>query len=300
MKDIVDVCIITYCSARYVQQTLDSIYAQTYPYIRLIISDDCSKDNTIEICRQWLASHKGRFIHSEIIETPQNQGTVFNCQRAFNRVEALYYMMIAGDDYLAPTHIEKCMAKYQEMSDAGFVYTSSNLVLESQGEIIQEDVSKFREGNIFEDLLLLNFWPKSGSFLFRTEAMKSIGGYNTAIWVEDYDYALRIAKRYPIGWVKEFLMFYRLHNANAGGDSIRLLTALMDTLSQYSSHPRYKEAYVRLEKRLIAAAKNENPNYLLRVAISTFSGRYLNAYVRAKMHQLKIYAKTIYHNYQPE
>lgn len=298
MKEIVDVCVITYCSAKYVLQTLDSIYAQTYPNIRLIISDDCSKDNTVEICQQWLVDHGERFIDTTILETPYNQGIVFNCKRAFAKVESSYYMMIAGDDYLDSTHIEKCMAKYQEMPDAGFIYTSSNLVLELEGKIIQEDVSKFREGNIFEDLLLLNFWPKSGSFLFRTEVMKSIGGYNTAIWVEDYDYALRIAKRYPIGWVKEFLMFYRLHDANAGRDSIRLLTALMDTLSQYSSHPSYGEAYARLEKRLIAAAKNENPNYLLRVAVTTFNGRYLKAYVQAKIHQLKKYAKTIYHYHQ--
>lgn len=297
MSKAVDVFVITYCSAKYVLQTLDSIYAQTYPNIRLIISDDCSTDNTVEICQQWLVAHGERFSDTTILETPYNQGTVFNCKRAFERVESEYYMMIAGDDYLAPTHIEKCMAKYTEMPNVGFVYTSSNLVLELEGKIIPEDVSKFREGNIFEDLLLLNFWPKSGSFLFRTEVMKSVGGYNTSIWVEDYDYALRIAKQYAIGWVQEFLMYYRLHDSNAGGDSIRLLTALMETLSQYQSHPRYEEAYTRLENRLIATAKKEAPLYLLRMALKKRSAKYLKAYIQALAYTLKQYVRIVYHNY---
>lgn len=287
MKEVVDVCVITYCSAKYVLQTLESIYAQTYPDIRLILSDDCSKDNTVEVCRQWVSTHKDRFLYTEILEVPKNQGTVFNCKRAFERVASLYYMMIAGDDYLAPMHIEKCMAKYDDMPNAGFIYTSSNLVLEREGRIIPEDISKFREGDIFEDLFLLNFWPKSGSFLFRTEAMKNVGGYNTAIWVEDYDYALRIANKYPIGWAQDFLMFYRLHDTNAGGDSIRLLTALQKTLLPYQTHPKYKEAYSRLEDRLIAIAKKENPNFLLHRALEKHSVRYLKAYVRAIAHKTK-------------
>lgn len=300
MSKAVDVFVITYCSAKYVLQTLDSIYAQTYPNIRLIISDDCSKDNTVEICQQWLVAHGERFSDTTILETPYNQGTVFNCKRAFERVESEYYMMIAGDDYLAPTHIEKCMAKYTEMPNVGFVYTSSNLVLELEGKIIPEDVSKFREGNIFDDLFLLNFWPKSGGFLFRTEIMKKVGGYNTSIWVEDFDYALRIAKDYPIGWVKEYLMFYRLHSSNIGGDSIRLLTALMDTLVQYQSYPLYPEAYARLESRLIAVAQTENPWYLLHKAIAKNSNRYLMAFIQAIIHKQKQYAKNIYHKYQSE
>ena len=297
MNEIVDVVVITYCSAKYVLQTLDSIYAQTYQKLGLIVSDDCSADKTVEICRQWLCSHKERFVHSEIIETSRNQGTVFNCQRAFEKVKTEYYVMIAGDDYLDSTHIEKCVAKYTAMPNLGLVYTSSNLVLEKEQKIIHEDVSKFREGYIFDDLFLLNFWPKSGGFLFRTEIMKKVGGYNTSIWVEDFDYALRIAKQYAIGWVQEFLMYYRLHDSNAGGDSIRLLTALMETLSQYQSHPRYEEAYTRLENRLIATAKKEAPLYLLRMALKKRSAKYLKAYIQALVYTLKQYVRIVYHNY---
>lgn len=298
MNETIDVVVITYCSAKYVLQTLESIYAQTYTAIRLIVSDDCSKDNTVSLCRDWIEEHKERFVATEIIESPQNQGAVFNCQRAFSRITAAYYAMTAGDDYWAPTYLEKCMRKYQDMPEAGFVFVSSNIVYQQQGRIEKEDISAFREGDIFEDLMLLNFWPKSGGFLFRTEAMRSVGGYNTSIWVEDFDYALRIAKLYPIGWVRDYEMYYRLHDANAGGDSIRLLTALEETLLPYISHPKYAEAMQRLEKRLITVAKKENPSFLLHRALKKHAVVYVKAYFRAIAHNLKSNVYAICHNHQ--
>lgn len=287
MNATIDIVIITYNSAKYVTDTLDSIYKQTYPSIRLLVSDDCSKDNTIAICKNWISHHKERFIDTVILEATQNQGTVFNCQKAFTYVQSAYYVIIAGDDYFAPNYVEKCLAKYDEIPNAGFVFTSSNLVYEIDGRIEKEDISKFREGDIFEDLLLLNFWPKSGSFMLRMEAMRNVGGYNTDIWVEDFDYALRLSQKYPIGWVPDYLMNYRLHDSNAGGESIRLLSALLTTITSYSAHPKYVEAKKRLETRLISVAKQENPTFLLRMAIQKRNRIYFDAYLHTLGHKIK-------------
>lgn len=53
--DIVSVCIITYNSSKYIEETLESVRRQTYPAIELIISDDASSDDTVYICEQWIA-----------------------------------------------------------------------------------------------------------------------------------------------------------------------------------------------------------------------------------------------------
>lgn len=55
---LVSVIVITYNSAKYVLETLESIRVQSYQNIELIISDDCSKDNTIDICRNWIGKMK--------------------------------------------------------------------------------------------------------------------------------------------------------------------------------------------------------------------------------------------------
>ena len=51
---LVSVVVITYNSEKYILETLESIKTQSYKNLELIISDDCSKDDTVMICRDWL------------------------------------------------------------------------------------------------------------------------------------------------------------------------------------------------------------------------------------------------------
>ena len=65
---LVSVIVITYNSSKFVLETLESIYNQTYSNIELIISDDCSSDETINICQNWLYKNKNRFKNIELID----------------------------------------------------------------------------------------------------------------------------------------------------------------------------------------------------------------------------------------
>ena len=59
---LVSVVVVTYNSARYVEQTLDSVLAQTYRGpIELIVSDDGSTDNTLKVCNEWIALYGNSF-----------------------------------------------------------------------------------------------------------------------------------------------------------------------------------------------------------------------------------------------
>ena len=71
-KPVVTISVITYNSSKYVLETLESIKAQTYPNIRLQICDDCSTDNTIELCKKWIKDNKERFVKTKIIIPPAN------------------------------------------------------------------------------------------------------------------------------------------------------------------------------------------------------------------------------------
>ena len=55
---LVSIIVITYNSAKFVLETLESAKAQTYQNIELIISDDGSTDNTVQICREWLKNNE--------------------------------------------------------------------------------------------------------------------------------------------------------------------------------------------------------------------------------------------------
>ncbi len=52
---LVSIIVCTYNSSKYVLETLESAKEQTYQNVELIVSDDCSTDNTVELCRKWIA-----------------------------------------------------------------------------------------------------------------------------------------------------------------------------------------------------------------------------------------------------
>ncbi|MBW1657695.1 glycosyltransferase [Flavobacterium quisquiliarum] len=107
MNDIiVSVVVITYNSADYVLETLESIKKQTYKNIELIITDDKSKDNTIEICNKWLDENSKEFINSRIIITANNSGIPANCNRGIHAAKGQWIKIIAGDDILLPDAIK--------------------------------------------------------------------------------------------------------------------------------------------------------------------------------------------------
>ena len=107
---LVSVTVITYNSSKTVIETLDSIKAQTYDNIELVICDDCSTDNTVPLCREWIQANKNSFAEVQIIESAQNTGTAGNFNRADAACHGEWVKPIAGDDVLMPT----CVADYME------------------------------------------------------------------------------------------------------------------------------------------------------------------------------------------
>lgn len=119
-KPIVTVSVIAYNSSKYIIETLDSIKNQTYHNLILQISDDCSDDNTIEICKKWIDDNQSRFVKTKIIVPSINTGVSANCNRIWDECETEWVKDIAGDDLLLPDCIETYMT---------YVYDNPNPIL---------------------------------------------------------------------------------------------------------------------------------------------------------------------------
>lgn len=119
---LVSVPVITYNSANTVIETLESIKAQTYPNIELIISDDCSTDNTVVVCSEWLEKNKGRFVRTELLRAEKNTGVAGNCNRAGTACKGEWIQGIAGDDIMLPNCVQDCMDYVKEHSDVIYLF----------------------------------------------------------------------------------------------------------------------------------------------------------------------------------
>ncbi len=140
MKEFVTIVLPTYNGEKYLEEQIDSILNQTYKEIKLIISDDCSKDNTISILDKYKENEK-----IQIFKQSQNIGVVKNLEFLLKKVETPYYMLADQDDYWLPEKVEKSLEKLKQ-NDADLVFGDLEVVDENLNTIYPS----------FGDFMLLN------------------------------------------------------------------------------------------------------------------------------------------------
>src|SRR5690606_20262089 len=110
---LISVTVISYNSSKTILDTLDSVLRQTYgsTNIELVISDDGSKDSTLEIIYEWCHKHREVFSNIVVIEAEKNVGVSGNCNAAWRACSGVWVKTIAADDILIDSCIE-LNAKY--------------------------------------------------------------------------------------------------------------------------------------------------------------------------------------------
>lgn len=103
---LISIILITYNSSETVIELLESAKAQTYPNIELIISDDCSTDDTIVVCNNWIKVNKNFFNKLILITATKNTGIAPNANRGVIRASGEWIKLIAGDDVLLPSCLQ--------------------------------------------------------------------------------------------------------------------------------------------------------------------------------------------------
>ena len=103
MEEKIDILMATYNGEKYLKEQIESILNQTYKNIRLIISDDASKDSTPQI----LEEYRKKDSRIEIYLNKENRGVVKNIEFLLEKVEDEFYMLADQDDVWLPLKVEK-------------------------------------------------------------------------------------------------------------------------------------------------------------------------------------------------
>ncbi len=215
---LVTIVALCYNQARFAEETLDSILAQTYPNIQLIIMDDTSTDNSVEVINNWIVKNK---VDCVFIAHKENKGICKTLNEALELVRGEYYQAIACDDTLLPSKISIQINQFLSNKATCVAYSDAYIMNEySEWEkygpkMIQTNILVFKEfsKNIFTNLLEKNFIP-APSVLIKTQYVKEISGYDESLSFEDWDLWLRLAGKHEFIFNTEPLVVYRLHNNN--------------------------------------------------------------------------------------
>jgi len=102
-KSKVSIGVPVYNGEKYIQRNLDALLAQTYKDFEIIISDNCSSDNTYKICQNF--SKKDNRI--KLIRQPSNFGMISNFSFVLKQATGEYFMWSAVDDMILPSFVEE-------------------------------------------------------------------------------------------------------------------------------------------------------------------------------------------------
>ena len=137
MEEQIDILLASYNGKKYIEAQISSILNQTYKNIKLIISDDCSTDGTIDILKKY--AQKDNRIQLYLQE--KNLGVVKNIEFLLKNVTNNLYMLSDQDDVWLPEKIEKSV-KYLKENDADLVFGDLRIVDEKLNTIY-ESFSKY-------------------------------------------------------------------------------------------------------------------------------------------------------------
>ena len=217
-QPLVSIAVITYNSSKYVLDTLESIKSQTYQNLEVIISDDCSSDNTVDICQNWIEGNRNRFVRIELITVSKNTGIAPNANRALYSAIGSWIKFIAGDDILFPRAIQSNMEfiSQKEHEDAAIVVSSIQLFKDNIKNKLYVWPNFRFSNNIKEQLrkhLVEGFINAPGVFLKRKVLINEFKGFNEKYpMMEDAPlWTLFLTNGYKFHFNPEILIGYRIH-----------------------------------------------------------------------------------------
>jgi glycosyltransferase involved in cell wall biosynthesis len=209
---LVSAVIPTYNRTQQTFAAVESVLAQTYPNVEVIVVDDGSVDGSADVVEQFV-KQKVSAGHKVIFVRQRNQGASSARNTGIAKASGAYIGFLDSDDIWLPEKIEWQLKAFEEFgTECGACVTDANLVNDSG-----MDCSSFEQlGRRHQDLIGIDrnaarslaesfcFWVSS--LLARTETLKQIGGFNPAIsFVEDRDIFFRLSLITPIAYVNKLL-----------------------------------------------------------------------------------------------
>jgi Glycosyltransferases involved in cell wall biogenesis len=232
-KTLVSIVVITYNSSNYICETLDSIHCQTYKNIELIITDDCSTDDTIYCCEKWIKEKGERFHDIKLIPSTKNLGIPANCNKGIAACEGEWIKLIAGDDILLKDCITSNLAFIQLNSSQRILFLVSDMISFLDWDYMSEENMGVFNPRVFGKHLnvgeqykevLKGFFGNSPTFFVHKKVYEFISYDESYPFMEDYPFVLNVLKHgIKIHHMESATVRYRIRNNSAYNEGVNLI-----------------------------------------------------------------------------
>ena len=201
----VSVIIPCFNAEKYIEQTLNSVLNQTFPANEIIVVDDGSSDNSVNILKTF--GTKIRLI------TQPNSGVSAARNNGIKHAFGEWIAFVDSDDIWTQ---DKLQQQISSIGDKQWSHTNSLYFGANQnGKTTRSDLTTLHSGMVFEPLLVENFITTS-TVLIKKETLIHYGCFDEELFaMEDWFLWLKIAKTEPLHYCPEVLTEYRVHIGSA-------------------------------------------------------------------------------------
>jgi len=209
---------------KYIVETLNSVINQDYKNIQLIIVDDCSTDNSVNIINEWLVKNP----EVKFIVNKRNLGITKSFNYSYKYATGEYLIDLAGDDILLPECIILQLNIFNQSSykNLGLVYGNAHVINENSDFMnyyfpVNDNGSLLKNrptGNIYDYIISNVHSLCSVTAMFKREVFDCLKGYDENLYYEDLDFWIRASRIYSFDFTNIALAKKRVLK-NSLGDS---------------------------------------------------------------------------------
>jgi glycosyltransferase involved in cell wall biosynthesis len=234
--ELVSVIIPCFRQAHLLGEAIESVLAQSYPEFEIVIVDDGSPDDPLQVVRRYSAV---RYLRQK------NRGLAAARNSGIQASTGGYLVFLDADDRLLPNHLQTNLKAFQEHPDAGFVCGDYRW-FGAEGTWHVHDCRPSPDH--YATLLRRNFIGPPHAVMFKRQIIQKVGGFRQDVAASaDQEIYLRIARAHPIYCHHEIIAEYRRHGAQMSQRHDVMLKTSLTVLRLQRDHinrnPIYREAY---------------------------------------------------------
>lgn len=276
-QPLVSVLIACYNHDRYIEECIESVQAQTYPNIELLVVDDGSRDKSVEVIERLQKKYGFDFI------AQQNHGLPRTLNSMIARCRGTLITPFGSDDVMLPERIEKQVRHLQGKPEVGIC--AGNIEgIDEYGAPLAKQPRGAAERMDFA-AAFMHRPPFAPTLLFRREALEAVGGFDEHIPLEDLLIALKVAHAgYYIDTIEDVLVRYRMHSSNTSANKEFMVLNVLKTYDVFAEHPLHQAARAKyINSTLLKLARKDKQLFrvLLReLPMRGWNGKTLRSLVR--------------------
>jgi glycosyltransferase involved in cell wall biosynthesis len=224
-RPLVSIIIPAYNHEKYINDCLDSVAAEEYPSLEVIVLDDGSTDSTFSAAVEWQTENSKRFSSMQVLQQ-ENRGVAKTLNTLIGLTSGAYVVPLASDDRLAQGGL-KVRIEALEANPHWLVVIGDCAVIDSWSNRIADSACATLYGanrNALADPTriraeLLTRWsvPGPAAMLRRVTYVGAdgVGLYDESLMIEDREFFLRLLARGALGYIPHVVGEYRLHGLNS-------------------------------------------------------------------------------------